>query len=331
MLRPRAQPPICCSALAARGRAHTLRGDLAAAVADLQEATALSLQHGVLVSWPYLTGFLALALLERGDSDEAARVVAGGGFAEKLPMNLHLNFLRLARARLRIETGDPARGVEELLEIGETVTLVPSDNPACYPRRSSAAEGLRLIDRRDEALVLADEELALARRWGAPHVIGSSLRQLGVIKANAAGEELLAQAVATLADSGARVEHARALIDLGALLRRTNQRTRAREHLRAGVSLAQSLGAIGLAERGNEEIAATGARPRKMLQTGLDALTASERRVAQLAAEGMSNKEIAQALFITVKTVEVHLSSVYRKLDIGSRAQLEAALLVSAH
>jgi DNA-binding CsgD family transcriptional regulator len=63
-----------------------------------------------------------------------------------------------------------------------------------------------------------------------------------------------------------------------------------------------------------------------MVLTGVDALTASERRVARMAAEGMSNKELAQALFVTVKAVEVHLSSVYRKLQISSRAQLAETL-----
>ena len=106
-----------------------------------------------------------------------------------------------------------------------------------------------------------------------------------------------------LAGSESRLEHARALVDLGAALRRANQRTEARERLREGVDLARWIGAFGLAERANDEIAATGARPRKVLQTGIDALTASERRVAQLAAEGMSNREIAQALFVTIKTV----------------------------
>jgi DNA-binding CsgD family transcriptional regulator len=100
-----------------------------------------------------------------------------------------------------------------------------------------------------------------------------------------------------------------------------------RERLREGVDLARRIGAFGLAERANEEIAATGARPRNVVQTGLDALTASERRVAQLAADAMSNREIAQTLFVTIKTVEVHLSHAYRKLEIGSRAQLHKALL----
>ena len=81
---------------------------------------------------------------------------------------------------------------------------------------------------------------------------------------------------------------------------------------------------------GNDELAATGAHPRTILLSGLDASTASERRVAQMAAEDMSNKEIAQALFVTVKTVEQHLGRVYRKLDIGSRRELGAALAAPA-
>jgi DNA-binding NarL/FixJ family response regulator len=153
---------------------------------------------------------------------------------------------------------------------------------------------------------------------------------LGLVEGGKAGIGLLHEAVEVLAGSEARLEHARALVELGAALRRANQRTEARERLGEGVDLARRVGALGLAERGNEEIAATGARPRKVLRTGLDALTASERRVAQLAAEGMTNKEIAQTLFVTSKTVEVHLSSAYRKLEISSRAQLDKALLTPA-
>ena len=129
-----------------------------------------------------------------------------------------------------------------------------------------------------------------------------------------------------LADSPARLEHARALVDLGAALRRGNSRSEARQLLRQGVELAHRCGASALVERANEELAATGAHPRTILLSGLDALTASERRVAQMAAEDLSNKEIAQALFVTVKTVEQHLGRVYRKLDISSRRQLGAAL-----
>ena len=314
-----------------RGYCQTRRGDLRAAVADLREALDLSVAHGVRVAWPHNIGFLAHALLEQGDADEATRVIDQGDFPEQLPVDaVDLVWFRLIRGRLRIETGSPERGVAELLQVGETVRLVPFDNPSSVPWRSWAAEGLRLLDRNDEARALAEEELALARRWGDPHTIGASLRVLGLVEGGKEGLGRLQEAVEVLAGSEARLEHARALVDLGAALRRANQRTEARERLREGVDLARNVGALGLAERANEEIAATGARPRRILQTGLDALTASERRVAQLAADGMSNKEIAQTLFITIKTVEVHLSHAYRKLEINSRTQLDKALLTPA-
>ena len=112
--------------------------------------------------------------------------------------------------------------------------------------------------------------------------------------------------------------------------RRANSRSEARKHLREGIDVAHQCGATALVNRGNEELAATGAHPRKVMLSGLESLTASERRVAQMAAEEASNKEIAQALFVTVKTVEVHLSRVYRKLDIESRRQLASALAAPA-
>jgi DNA-binding CsgD family transcriptional regulator len=314
-----------------RGQCQTDRGDLRAAVADLREAIDLSVAHGMLAAWPYNIGFLAHALLEQGEADEAARVIDQGDFPEQLPLDqFHLVYVGLYRGRLRIETGSPERGVDDLLQVGETVRRLPFDNPSCVPWRGWAAAGLRLLDRKDEARALADEELALARRWGDPIAIGASLRVLGLVVGGTPGIGLLREAVELLAGSEARLEHARALVDLGAALRRTNRRTEARERLREGVDLARRVGALGLAGRANDEIAATGARPRKALQTGLDALTASERRVAQLAADGMSNKEIAQTLFVTIKTVEVHLSHAYRKLEISSRAQLDKALLTPA-
>ena len=311
-----------------RGYCQTRRGDLRAAVADLREAIDLCVAHGMRVAWPYNIGFLALALLEQGQADEAARVIDQGDFPEQLPVDqVHLVWFRLSRGRLRVETESPERGVEELFRVGATVRLVPFDNPSSVPWRRWAAEGLRLLGRNEEARALADEELALARRWGDPYAIGASLRALGLVEGGEAGIRLLQEAVEMLASSEAGLEHVRALIDFGAALRRANRRAQARELLREGVDLARKVGAFGLAERANEEIAATGARPRKVRQTGLDALTASERRVAQLAADGMSNKEVAQTLFVTIKTVEVHLSRAYRKLEISSRVQLDKALL----
>ena len=126
--------------------------------------------------------------------------------------------------------------------------------------------------------------------------------------------------------SPAKLEHAKARTELGAALRRANRRSEAREHLRQAVELATICGATALAERAERELLATGARPRRVALSGVDSLTPSERRVAEMAAEGPTNREIAQTLFVTQRTVEVHLTSIYRKLAISSRSQLAAAL-----
>ena len=138
--------------------------------------------------------------------------------------------------------------------------------------------------------------------------------------------ELMQQAVAALQAGPSRLEQARALVDLGATLRRAGQRTKAREPLRHGLDLAAACGASALTARANEELVAVGARPRRERLSGPQALTASERRVAQMAATGMTNREIAQALFVTRKTVAMHLTHTYQKLNITSRAQLPTAL-----
>jgi DNA-binding CsgD family transcriptional regulator len=136
------------------------------------------------------------------------------------------------------------------------------------------------------------------------------------------GVELLTEAVAALERSEARLEHARALVDLGAAMRRAGRQTAARKRLGEGMELAHRCGATALVEQARDELHAAGARPRRVALTGADSLTPRERRIATLAAEGMSNKEIAQALFVTLRTVEMHLSNAYRKLDIQSRSQL---------
>jgi DNA-binding CsgD family transcriptional regulator len=148
----------------------------------------------------------------------------------------------------------------------------------------------------------------------------------GVIASGAEAVERLRGAVEVLADAPARLEHARALVDLGAALRRQNKRGEAREPLREGVELARRCGATALVERGQSELIAAGARPRRMALTGVEALTPSERRVAGLAADGLSTPEIAQQLFVTVNTVESHLRHVYAKLGVHSRDELPGAL-----
>lgn len=127
-----------------------------------------------------------------------------------------------------------------------------------------------------------------------------------------------------------RLELAYSLTELGAALRRAGARTAAREPLRRALDLAHRCGATPLAQRAREEALAVGARPRRPWVTGVHALTASELRVVRLAAQDMGNREIAQALFITAKTVSDHLSSAYHKLNVSSRDQL-AAVIAADH
>jgi DNA-binding CsgD family transcriptional regulator len=267
-------------------------------------------------------------LLERGQTDEAAALLAGISL-DDLPVGHHIQFL-YARGRVRLEARQLEGALADFLQAANSAESIEILNPAYVPWRSHAALALRELGRAEEAQALAREELALSRTWGAPRTLGMSLRALGLVEGGQAGELLLREAVEVLADSPARLEHARALVDLGALLRRGNSRSEARQLLRLGVELAHQCGATALVTRANQELAATGAHPRSILLSGLDALTASERRVAQMAADNLSNKEIAQALFVTVKTIEQHLSRVYRKLDIGSRRELGAALAAPA-
>jgi len=192
--------------------------------------------------------------------------------------------------------------------------------------RSGAAEALLRLGETAAAAELAQEELELARPFGAAHPIGAALRLAGLAEGGSAGIALLEEAVAVLERSPAVLARARALIDLGAALRRAGERAAARDPLRLGLDLAHRCGATALAAHAHDELASSGARPRRRALSGVEALTPSERRIADMAAQGLSNRDIAQALFLSVRTIENQLRRVYGKLDIGSRHELAAAL-----
>ena len=246
--------------------------------------------------------------------------------ATTMPMNASYF---VSRARLAIEDGAYEDVLRDLVPRGQRTEAFGGRNPALFAWRSLAALALLGLGRVDEARRYAAEELALSRRWGAPRALGRSLVAAGLAEGGDTGTAFLREAVAVLEQSEVRFEHARALVELGAALRRGNHRSEAREPLRRGLELATRCGAAPLAERAETELLATGARPRRVALSGVESLTPSERRVAEMAAEGDTNREIAQALFVTPKTVEVHLSSAYRKLGISSRSQLPKALAQS--
>ena len=198
---------------------------------------------------------------------------------------------------------------------------------ACAPSARCARAASERHGAPAEARALAAEEVTLAEAFTGPRTLGVALRAAGLTSGGRRGIELLRQAARALEGSGARLEHARAMADLGAALRRAGHRADSRDVLRPALDLAHRCGAIALTERARTELLAAGGRPRRLVLSGLDALTPGERRVAQLAAGGLSNRDIAQNLFITTRTVEGHLTHAYQKLAITSREQLPAALV----
>src|SRR6266480_393729 len=307
------------------------RGDLGEVEAEAREALAAGEVWGATARFARHAGaFLADSLMGQGRLDEAAAVLAGAWPGEAPPGSTRLLFLGDSARRLRLLRGDLAGGLEEMLEAGRLFEEVGSRNPAFIAWRSPAALALLQLGRRDEAGPLAEEEVELARTWGAPRALGASLRAAGLVEGGERGLALLEEAVEVLGGSTAKLEHAKARMELGAALRRGNRRADARDQLRHALELATICGATALAARAERELLATGARPRRVALSGVESLTQSERRVAEMAAEGPTNREIAQALFVTQRTVEVHLTSIYRKLAISSRSQLAAALAAPA-
>jgi DNA-binding CsgD family transcriptional regulator len=296
------------------------RGDLVDAETSLREAQEEFDVWGFgEVATIYTTAFRARALVERGRLVEARTVLESARVT--VDDSDGGRWWRAARIELLVAEGRDEEAVAAAEEYRRRHSHVVLPTAAHW--RSAAARALDRLGRREEAIALAEAELADARRWGAPGTLGPVLRVLGGLRGDLG---LLEEAAKALEDSAARLELARALADLGAALRRERRPSDARDPLRRALELADSCGADALVEHVRSELYATGVRPRTTATGGVGALTASERRVAGFAAEGQSNRDIAQALFVTPKTVEVHLSNAYRKLGIRSRRELAGAL-----
>jgi DNA-binding CsgD family transcriptional regulator len=231
----------------------------------------------------------------------------------------------MARGLLRNAQQRHAEALHDFLACGERCEQL-GIVLAVYHWRSAAAIALAALGSTDEARGLAKEEAAIARAYGRPRALGVALRCHGLVEGGEDGLALLAEAVVVLEGSPAIVELAGAMTDYGAALRRSGRRAEARVQLERGLDLAHRCGARRVAAHARAELVAAGAKPRRDAFTGRDALTASELRVARLAAAGRTNREIAQSLFVTTKTASAHLSRVYRKLEITRRDQLTQAL-----
>jgi DNA-binding CsgD family transcriptional regulator len=310
-------------------RAHTayLRGNLEQAELLARDALRVSNDSGALTLIDGLaSAFLALVLVARGAYEDAGPLLADEPAVVERSSTTWATETMFVAGCAALAQGRHDRAAAWLLGCGQRAISWGVVNPAWLPWRSQAAVALHQLGDPDEALRLSDEELSLARRCGSRRPIGIALRARGLIDTGPVGIDLLRESADVLADSPARLEHARTLVALGGALRRANHRAEARTALTEGLTLAEHCGAVPLADEARSGLLATGARPRSVIRSGTEALTSSERRVCELAASGKSNPEIAQLLFVTRATVESHLHSAYRRLDIGSRKELAEAL-----
>ena len=312
-----------------QGIIHGQRAAIALAQGALHEAEVEARTGLLLVEKPHfvflqLVAVMVAVLTERGALAEAQEFVRKGDALGIAEGGSHVAEFLAARARLRIAQGKVREGAVDLASCSELLDSMG----VVWPNEPKAllAPVLATLGERRRAEQLAREEVDLARRVGAPGALGMALRNAAFAIGGDERLALLEEAVAVLEDSDSRLELAYALTDHGAELNRRGRRREARDVERGAIKLAEDCGAVVLAQRATSELQAGPGRRARLELTGRNALTAAEWRVCRQAADGRTNREIAEALFVTEKTVERHLSSAYQKLEIRSRFQLAAAI-----
>jgi DNA-binding NarL/FixJ family response regulator len=265
---------------------------------------------------------LVEALVEGDQLDAADDALRAAGLGDPPPYALTAPMILQSRARLRLAQGRTAEALTDLRAAAARWVELDVRHPGLVSWRAEAVGALLSVGEHAEAVRVAGEHLAAAERAGVPGPLCAALRATTLVAARDRRIPLLERAVRVTEGAPARLQHAYALHDLGCALRRANRRTDARDPLRAALDLADAGGAVRLARSALAELHAAGARPRRTALRGLDALTAAERQVAGLAAQGCTNRQIAERLALSRRTVETHLAHAYQKLEISSRAEL---------
>jgi DNA-binding CsgD family transcriptional regulator len=266
-------------------------------------------------------------LLARGRIDEADQLIRAHGFDGDLPAELRQTRLRFERCLVRLAQGRTDEGLADALAIAAFNADHGLEDVADAPWRTAAATAYAMRGETPRAIALADEHLALVRSWNVSRDTGTALRTRAYVEPDSDRRlELLEGALAAFVDALAPVEAVETQAELGRALLRAGRRTEARDMLAEALDGATRCGARRLVGRITSDLRVAGGRPRRVLISGVDALTPAERQTADLAAHGLSNRDVAQDLFLSVRTVENTLRRVYRKLDINSRDQLAAAL-----
>jgi len=308
----------------------TVRAETALRMGDLDVAE-LYAERGFELGREFAAEHIALqwlpvVLLERGDVHAASHLMESVELSGSILAGSFGVVLLAHRGRTRIAAGGLESGVLDLLDADRRMAAAGWQLSVQTDWVPSAALAMRELGRKAQAGELVARELAEAIAFGGPRRHGIALSLSGLLESSDDGLVRLRQAVEILERTPARLEHARALVNLGEGLRLRGQRAQARTALSQGLEIAHRCGSTALVGRARAELVASGARPRRTALSGPDALTPAELRAARMAASGLSNREIAQSLFVSSKTVESHLSQVYAKLSINSRRELAGAL-----
>ena len=301
------------------GRYH--RGELTSALADLDQAQVESFTAGN--AW---SGGLRVHIhVERGELIAAREALAMTAVA--LPGSMDLPIALFARGRLALAEGRPDAALADAEEAGRLLaTGFGIDHPGFVPWRRTAALAAHALGQADRARALADDQLERARWSGIARAVGLALRTQAAFAPSEQRLHLLNEASELLADSPSALERTHALVELGTARSRAGQGAAAAPPLREALQLAHHMGAAPLIKTVGDELRALGLRPRRPATTGLDSLTPTERRVAELVASGLTNRQAAEALFVTIRTVETHLARAYQKLGISARTELAERL-----
>jgi DNA-binding CsgD family transcriptional regulator len=309
-----------------RAWARLLEGELAEAQVDAESAIRVASASGISTSVMAWTGVALRSLAARGDIAGGEALLDSGHPGNVSGQGLPGATFLIGRGGLRAAAGRHREACEDFRRAGRHLAWIPHPNPEALPWQPGLAGSLAALGEDEEAREVAAETLAAAEANGNPRGIGVGLRVCGAVDGGPEGIEMLRASVQALAGTRARLEYLRSLVELGAALRRANHRKEAREPLAEGLELAHRFGAGPLEDLARTELAAAGARPRSVVRSGVESLTPSEARVARMAAEGMTNREVAQSLTVTPKTVETHLRHVDQKLGRSKRAELDGAL-----
>ena len=315
-------PAVTALVHSARSRLWLESGDLIAAEAE----ALLSLELGIApMNRAFACAYLAQSRLERGEPREAWELLVAEQLVGELAPLWPYELVRAVRGRVRAALGDVVHAVADLEEHGRAAELFGLHNPVIEPWRSRLAWILLADGQRAGARSLRGARASPRTPWGTAAPIGRALCTYAVTLPRSDAVPLLQDAVELSSSAGARLDEAVALYHLGVVHRRHGKAVDARWCLYGALERASACAADVVERDVRAELVLLGRRPRRTAQSGADTLTATERRIADLAAAGLSNPEISSQLFVARRTVETHLTHVYAKLQIRSRRELTAA------